>query len=77
MIHLKHNQVLYELIFCSFLWYHLKIQQIGQTIVFDLVALICAIDIGHVSLAQMDATRQEPVVDRHNKRYLDKKGGNR
>ena len=24
MIHLKHNQVLYELIFCSFSWCHLK-----------------------------------------------------
>ena len=43
---------------------------------FDRVAFICAMSIGHVSLAQMDATRQVPVVDRHNKRYLDQKGVN-
>ena len=30
MIHLKHNQVLYELIFCSFSWCHLKTIKFGQ-----------------------------------------------
>ena len=65
MIHLKHNQVVYKLICRSFSWCHLETKNIRPTMVFYLV-----------SLAQMDATRQEPVVDRHNKQYLDQKGGN-